>query len=529
MTSHLQIKEQQQVEEIITLLKQTGDTGCFLFVTCAGPRARQTVEEAIREGLTRDTPVRTINLAAGERDLAARLRQELAVLKNSPPVYFIDGLPQVVSEEKAKGPGRLSHSLLQLNLSRDFFATKRLRLLLWLDEPTEQELFWKAGDLWAVRSGHWSFRHEADLKARITTEMEGRAPLFEAHDLRRRVEEDRELLYRYEKLRPDDRLGIAEARERLARSLIARGELEEAGSILTKSLGEIGEKNGSEWLAIRGESFLSLGHLHLLAGRFQESEAALRQSLAAFRRVGDSWGEANALRNLGVVQRRCGGDVVRAQAAVQKALTTFRRLGDPAGEAVTLADLGALYRVRGQLVHAEATLQDALAAFRRLGDPRGKASALGELAKVYRYRGELSRAEAALQETLATFHRVGDSWGEANALSELGIVYHDRGEFARAESMFDEALTIFRRVGDRCGEANVLGHLAAVHRDWGDLARAEAALKDAVAAFRGVGDSWGEARVLGDLALIHRDRGDYARAEAALKHTLATFRRFRDS
>jgi len=127
MTSPLQIKDQQQIEEIVTLLKHTQETGSFLFVTCSGPTACEAVESAIRESLGQDAPVRAINLAEGERDLAARIREGLADLKVSRPVYFIDGLPQVVAEEKAKQPDGLSPTLSQLNLSLELVGTTATR------------------------------------------------------------------------------------------------------------------------------------------------------------------------------------------------------------------------------------------------------------------------------------------------------------------------------------------------------------------------------------------------------------------
>jgi tetratricopeptide (TPR) repeat protein len=486
MTLPLQVKDQQQIEEIATLLKHTQETGSFLFVICSGPAAREMVETAIREGLGQDAMVRVLNLAEGERDLAARIREELIDLKASRPVYFIDGLPQVVAEEKARQPDGLSPTLSQLNLSRDFFATNRLRLFFWLDEPTEQELFWKAGDLWAVRSGYWSFRHEADLKAKIAAKMEERTPVFEAHDLKRRVAEQRELLQRYEKLRPEDRLGIARTRQSLADILMLLGEVEEARSLLARALDEVRDREEPEWLLLQGEVLGSLGRLHDATGQFQESEHALQEALAIFRRLGAPRGEAIILGELGGLYRE-RGELARAEPMLQEALAIFRRLADPHSEASALGQLGGLYRERGELARAEPMLQEALTVLRRLGDPRGEAIILGDLGGLCRERGDLTRAEPMLQEALTVLRRLGDPRGEAAALRQLGGLYRERGELTRAETVLQEALAMFRRIGDTLNEARTLDALGLVARDLKREAEAQRYTTEAERLFKAIG------------------------------------------
>ena len=74
-----------------------------------------------------------------------------------------------------------------------------------------------------------------------------------------------------------------------------------------------------------------------LTGDYPAAAQALEQALDIYRDLGDRLGQANALRELGIV-RRLTGDYPAAAQAQEQALDIYRDLGDRNGEAVALND-----------------------------------------------------------------------------------------------------------------------------------------------------------------------------------------------
>jgi tetratricopeptide (TPR) repeat protein len=113
------------------------------------------------------------------------------------------------------------------------------------------------------------------------------------------------------------------------------------------------------------------------------------------REVGDQWGVAVALANLGDLAMR-QGDLERAAAVVNEALALGRQVGDRERIAVCLLYLGVVARKRGDLASAEALGREALALFREFGDPRRCAAALEQLAATAGVAGQGARAARLL-------------------------------------------------------------------------------------------------------------------------------------
>ena len=76
-----------------------------------------------------------------------------------------------------------------------------------------------------------------------------------------------------------------------------------------------------------------------LTDDYPAAAQALEQALGIYRDLGDRLGQANALRDLGVV-RRLTGDYPAAAQALEQALDIYRDLGDRLGQANALSYLG---------------------------------------------------------------------------------------------------------------------------------------------------------------------------------------------
>jgi predicted ATPase/class 3 adenylate cyclase len=144
-------------------------------------------------------------------------------------------------------------------------------------------------------------------------------------------------------------------------------------------------------------------------------EGLLEQALAAFRRVGDPHGEANALWGLGTLHYFQGAET-GGEAEFREALQLFRKTGDRTMEAWALHMLGSSLLRQRRTGEAREAIGHAVAHFRAAGDVAGLTLTLFDLASVAVQSGDLPRAArlrgAALNLTdetgasLATFTEI---------------------------------------------------------------------------------------------------------------------------
>jgi tetratricopeptide (TPR) repeat protein len=116
-------------------------------------------------------------------------------------------------------------------------------------------------------------------------------------------------------------------------------------------------------------------------GRFREADAVHTKALRIYRDLGDRYGEANVLNELGVT-RRAMGDLQEANAAHTQALEIFRDLGDRHGEANVLNELGATRLVAKDLQKVTAAYNQAMEIFRDYGNRNGEAQVLNNIGKL---------------------------------------------------------------------------------------------------------------------------------------------------
>jgi tetratricopeptide (TPR) repeat protein/transcriptional regulator with XRE-family HTH domain len=258
------------------------------------------------------------------------------------------------------------------------------------------------------------------------------------------------------------------------------------------------------------------------------AEAITRHTTAirAARSVGDRLGQANALRELGVV-RRLTGDYPAAAQALEQALGIYRDLGDRLGQANALRELGALQELTGDYPAAAQVLEQALGIYRDLGDRLGQANALWNLGDVWRMTGDYPAGIQAAEQALGIYQDLGDRLGQANALYLLGLVRRLTGDYPAAAQALEHALGIYRDLGDRLGQANALNDLGDVRRMTGDYPAAAQVLEQALGIYGAIGNRFGQANALNDLGVVRRLTGDYPAAAQLLEQALGIYRDLR--
>jgi tetratricopeptide (TPR) repeat protein len=262
-----------------------------------------------------------------------------------------------------------------------------------------------------------------------------------------------------------------------------------------------------------------LGIVQRLIGDYRDAVWSQDEALRIYRAVGDRLGQANALGHLGMV-RSLTDDYPGATQALREALDLFRDLGDHEGQAETLLHLGAVLRLTRDHRGAIRAGEEALGIYRDLGNRQGQANALIYLGPARRRSGDYPGAARAQEEALRIHRDLGHRQGQANALCYLGAVRRETGDYPGAAQAQEEALGIYRDLGSKLGQANAISELGSVRRQTGDYQGAAQAQEEALSIYRDLDDRGGQAIALCELGAVRRQTGAYQAAARALERAL---------
>ena len=260
---------------------------------------------------------------------------------------------------------------------------------------------------------------------------------------------------------------------------------------------------GADYAADRGRSSHAIAIAaamsgFLASGHWDQSAALHQTALSAARQAGDRLGEADALAELGILQRETG-DYPAAAASLARAVALYGEAGEPSGQAYALNRLGFLRVVTGNYRAAAASHEQALALARSARDRRAEGAALLNLGLVQHLTGDYPAAATLLQRALALFYDLGNLQGQALALNSLGVVQQETGNHPAAAASQQQALALFRELGSQFGEAEALNDLGVVQQETGDYPAAAASHQRALVLFRDLGIQLGQAEALNRL------------------------------
>lgn len=286
------------------------------------------------------------------------------------------------------------------------------------------------------------------------------------------------------------------------------------------------------------------GELLSLQAEYQAAESDYRNALAMMRKmsagVGVADGQAQAvvaksLAGLGYTLSRLGR-LPEAESALREALAAQRKLyGNTHGDvARTLQDLAFVVRKRGDLRGAIPLMEEALAMQRELrgvAPHPALAEALDNLSSLLYQGGEYDRSGKLLEEAIA-MKRVllGEKHPEiAVGLNNLAMLLADKGDIRGAEAMFRQALTMHRDLeGNAHPEvATTLNNLAFVLYAEGDVRAALNTTREALAIYQQLfpGDHPETAATLNTIGYWLTVQGRYDEAESILRQGLEMRRR----
>lgn len=292
-------------------------------------------------------------------------------------------------------------------------------------------------------------------------------------------------------------------------------------------------------------------------GRYEEAMAQARQGEDLARRSSLRRGEARALNNEGVIQRRRGaygealelfqrsqsiyeqvddqasvatsfnnmsvvlgfdlGDFDQALANQLQALQIRERLGSVQPLYQSYNTLGVIYDNLGKEDDAVRYLNRALDGWRSLKLQPRIAATLSNLAGVYTKTGELDRALGLQQEALSLRRTLSNTSGVAMSLENIGAILTRMGRLDEARARLDSSLDIRRRLGEKKNTASSLLALARLEERAGRDREAEARITEALGIAAGISARDTERAGYRELASLREARGDDRGALSALR------------
>jgi DNA-binding SARP family transcriptional activator/Tfp pilus assembly protein PilF len=305
----------------------------------------------------------------------------------------------------------------------------------------------------------------------------------------------------------------------LSRHLRVDGHSPDAQTVFAAAL-RAAQQTGD--LAGQAQSLRDLGIVDTWQDHHPQAIGKLRSALDLYRQIGDRSGQAQTLHDLGILDWRQG----RTEEAVghyRQALALARDIGDRLGEGRTLNNLGNIATRQGNHEQAAGHYWESLAIFREIGDRNAEAAALDNLGELLCRQGHYQQAEDHLGQALPIFRELGNRHGEADVLQNLGYACRGQGRFQQAAGFCQQALAIFGEVGDRSGEAEALNSLGEALSGAGLPGQARAHHHDALTLARQIGARYEQARAHNGLATTYGATGDHGRARRHWQQALTLY------
>ncbi|WP_086838569.1 tetratricopeptide repeat protein [Amycolatopsis kentuckyensis] len=243
-------------------------------------------------------------------------------------------------------------------------------------------------------------------------------------------------------------------------------------------------------------------------------------ALAAARRAGDRWAEAETLTNLAVCRRTAGQPHLAAE-RFHQALKLWREIEDHTGEAMASNSLGIAYFRVGEHDLAIEHYARAAVLFERTGDVRGQSATANNVGVVLKRLGRYREALRYLYTALDLSARSGEQHAGTSAWDNIGTIHESLGEHARAIECHERAIALQRAGGDEEGEMNATANLAVALGAAGRHDEAFRRLAQALDIAGRIGDDNKASHVHNSLGETHLVAGNRQAALAAHQDALA--------
>ncbi len=273
----------------------------------------------------------------------------------------------------------------------------------------------------------------------------------------------------------NDVRGVERAQIALARTLMFKGEYEEADSLLST----ISEHVHSEDMQLLAEVRQGLGNSAQLRGLYPEAERHIEEALKYFELAADRFGVADSKHNLGWLAWM-QGDYPSAEQLLNESLILQRERGDRYRLGTTLACLGNIAYEQNRLEEARLFFSDSLQLRQELNDVRGIASAMNNMGMVWMKLGDFTRADYCYERAISRLENIGDRRTLGQTIDQYGELALAKNDIEQARALFVRSKDLLLSVENRHGAATALTHLSIVEERQDNLAEAIALQKQSL-------------------------------------------------
>lgn len=213
-----------------------------------------------------------------------------------------------------------------------------------------------------------------------------------------------------------------------------------------------------------GQTLNYQGFFCFRQGQHPQGRELLQHSLTLLRPVADGGDLAaraalsDATAFLGTVTAVMG-DYPEGRNLLHEGLLLKRALGDRWGTAFCLRQLGLAAYSLGEYVEAHRLLGESLVLSREMRNSWAIASSLNALGMVAYAQGTYQEAQQLLEEGLAFSQTLEDRYNIAVGLNGLGLVNQALGNEGVAQQFFEESMAIWREIGAQGDLAETLNNL----------------------------------------------------------------------
>jgi predicted ATPase/DNA-binding SARP family transcriptional activator len=274
----------------------------------------------------------------------------------------------------------------------------------------------------------------------------------------------------------DERLVLARAQMWLGEFYGWLGQYEEAVAHLQEAIATFEALDGEQ--ARRGLtfSFSSLGRAYHNWGAHEKGKEAVETCLALARQADDTYWVALALNSLAISVTEVDADYELGWAYFKESLEAARSIGDRFGTARALVNMGTIAQGWERMGEAQCLYEESLAIYREVEYEHGIAAALNYLGELAYLTGDYERAQALIQEGHDRDRESGNRRAMAESLRRLGNVAREAGDEREARRRYEEALRLTQEIGAEQVALAILVDAAALLARHGDDAVAQTLL-----------------------------------------------------
>jgi CHAT domain-containing protein len=206
-------------------------------------------------------------------------------------------------------------------------------------------------------------------------------------------------------------------------------------------LSEVAQENTQALKSNDAPTLLTQGKTNYDAGRFSDALVTLQHASQHYEQIGDRFNQALSLIYLSLTYQNLG-QWQQSEAAIHQSLSLLQTQSDAGILAQALNTLGSHQLATGQTEAALKTWQDAEKAYATAGDEMGVLGSKINQAQAWQNLGMFRRSQQLLEQVQQFLNTQPNSLVKATGLRSLGMVRQAIGDLQQSQTILQESLAV---------------------------------------------------------------------------------------